>query len=161
MVFNRRYFNRRLLSELKRAERYDHPFALFMIDIDHFKVYNDINGHLAGDKILKSIAGILERESRDIDIVTRFGGEEFCVILPEIDEKEAQDIAERLRKAVESTRFENEELQPNGKLTVSIGVASFPQDAKTTQTLIEMADRAMYQAKKMNRNRVILAREIK
>jgi len=160
-LFNRRYFNRRLLSELKRAERYDHPFALFMIDIDHFKVYNDINGHLAGDKILKSIAGILERESRDIDIVTRFGGEEFCVILPEIDEKEAQDIAERLRKAVESTRFENEELQPNGKLTVSIGVASFPQDAKTTQTLIEMADRAMYQAKKMNRNRVILAREMK
>jgi len=159
-LFNRRYFNRRLLSELKRAEQYNHPLALFMIDIDHFKVYNDINGHLSGDKVLEGIADILEHESRDIDIVARFGGEEFCIILPEIEGKEAQGIAERIRKAVEDTRFENEELQPSGKLTVSIGVASFPRDAKTTQALIEMADKAMYQAKKMNRNKVVVAGEM-
>lgn len=127
---------------------------MIFIDIDYFKQYNDINGHQKGDYVLKKIGKIIKENSRKEDIPARYGGEEFSIILPETNEEKALNIAENLRKSIETTYFEGEENQPNGKVTVSIGVSVYPYKAKNDVELIKSADDALYRAKFFYKNRV-------
>jgi diguanylate cyclase (GGDEF)-like protein len=125
-----------------------------MIDIDYFKHYNDNNGHLAGDQVLKAIAILIQRGVRQSDIVARYGGEEFSAILINTGREEALEIAERVRRNVADTRFPNENAQPNKNLTVSVGMATFSSSISTLTDLIREADHALYRAKKGGRNRI-------
>ena len=153
-LLNRRSLNQKLEEEIRRSKRFGRPLSFIMIDIDHFKNYNDTYGHPKGDEILKELAKILVTNCRDIDLVARYGGEEFCILLPETLGSEALQQAERTRVFVEEYYFEGEELQPDGQLTISLGVAVYPDDAKSMKEIIEFADRALYWAKESGRNRV-------
>jgi diguanylate cyclase (GGDEF)-like protein len=155
-VFNRRYFDRKLNEEVQAASRYGASVSMVILDIDHFKAFNDRNGHLAGDDALQRVAEVLMNKTRRVDTVARYGGEEFCVILPKIRKKNAFDVAEKLRKAVQNTRFPGEEGQPGGKLTISLGISAFPEDGAEPQALIDAADIALYHSKRTGRNRAIL-----
>ena len=124
-----------------------------MADIDNFKNFNDKLGHPSGDKVLINIAKILRRTCRATDIVARYGGEEFAVVLPDTNKESAWGLAERLRQAIEKNDFIGQEVQPNKNLTISLGLASFPEDAKNKEALIAKADSALYQAKKAGKNR--------
>jgi diguanylate cyclase (GGDEF)-like protein len=125
-----------------------------MIDIDYFKDYNDTNGHLAGDKVLKAISMIIQNAVRQTDFVSRYGGEEFCAILINTGREGALAIAERVRKMVAEMPFPNENVQPNGDLTVSVGVATYSSTISTVTDLIREADNALYRAKRSGRNRI-------
>jgi diguanylate cyclase (GGDEF)-like protein/PAS domain S-box-containing protein len=153
-VYNHRFFIQQLTLEIERQKRYPGPLSLLMIDIDYFKHYNDINGHLAGDQALRTIAILIQQGVRQTDILARYGGEEFSAILINSGEEEAKNIAERVRRNVAETRFPNERLQPNGNLTVSIGVGIFSSAMPTLTDLIRNADNALYRAKRAGRNRV-------
>lgn len=155
-LYNRRFLNQRLEEELSRSRRQNLSFCVMLLDLDHFKEYNDLCGHLAGDKALKKVAHLLRRSARDMDIVARFGGEEFCIILPESDSGSARLVGERVRGAIEKEPFIKEEDLPLGRLSISIGIASFPDDGKDPDALLNCADLAMYQAKNNGRNRVEL-----
>jgi len=154
-LYNRRYFNERIDQEVQRSKRYKRPLTVLMIDIDHFKNYNDINGHLMGDEILKRVAHTLEANVRQADILARYGGEEFVVILPEIDKKNAFQVAEKLRSTIEKKKFPREENQPYGKITISLGLAALHQDSLNTKELVDLADRALFKAKAEGRNRIV------
>lgn len=156
-LYNRRFLKRRMEEELARSVRQSLSLTVILIDLDHFKIYNDICGHLAGDKALKKTARILTDTARQMDVVTRFGGEEFCIILPGTSKKESIFVAERIRREIENEEFAHEESLPQGRLTASIGVASFPEDGNTEAALIKAADVALYRAKSEGRNRVIIA----
>lgn len=161
-VYNHRYFARTLLTELKRAERHNEQVGLCMIDVDHFKKFNDTHGHLKGNAVLIEIARIMRIAMRETDIVARYGGEEFAVILPKTNKEHATALANRLREAVEEVKFQGAELQPLGKLTVSIGVATYPEDSDTADSvsdIIELADQALYLSKADGRNRVTVWRK--
>ena len=153
-LYNHRYFIQELTKEIHRQKRYPSPLSLLMIDIDYFKNYNDTNGHLAGDQVLKTIARIILHSVRQTDIVARYGGEEFCAILINTGREGALTIAERVRKGVIEMQFPNENVQPNGDLTVSIGVATYSSSVSTDTDLIREADNALYRAKKAGRNRI-------
>jgi diguanylate cyclase (GGDEF)-like protein/PAS domain S-box-containing protein len=153
-IYNHRFFIQQLTVEMERQKRYSVPLSLLMIDIDYFKHYNDHNGHLAGDEALKAIALLIQHGVRQSDIVSRYGGEEFAAILIKAGREEAREIAERVRRLVSETRFPNEKEQPNGDLTVSIGVATFCSSTSTLTDLIREADHALYRAKKAGRNRI-------
>jgi diguanylate cyclase (GGDEF)-like protein len=153
-VFNRRYFNQRFEREMQRAQRYGRALSLIMVDIDHFKTFNDTHGHLWGDKILKQVAQILEKSLRKADILARFGGEEFVVLLPEIDKEHGRKVAEKLRRAIERTDFPKAATQPLGRLTISLGFAAFPEDAQKAEALIDHADQGLYLAKSRGRNQI-------
>ena len=154
-LYNHRQFVNMMGEEMKRAKRYKRSLSVILIDIDHFKHYNDTNGHLKGNDVLREAASTMAEAVRSIDILARYGGEEFAVILPEANRKVAHQCAERIRESVEEKKFCNEESQPLGKLTVSIGHATFPDHAKTEKSLINKADIALYRAKDEGRNRVI------
>jgi diguanylate cyclase (GGDEF)-like protein len=154
-LYNFGYFHERLKEEKMRAERYHRLLSLIIFDIDHFKKYNDANGHPAGNEVLKKIAAILKEEAREVDIVARYGGEEFVVILPETSRRRAADLAERMREKVSHTPFDHMESQPMNKITVSAGVATFPVDSAHEEDLLKKADGALYQAKSQGRNKVI------
>jgi diguanylate cyclase (GGDEF)-like protein len=124
--------------------------SLLMIDVDHFKSVNDKHGHLVGDHVLRSINLMIEENIREIDYVGRYGGEEFCVVLPETDSEGGFFVAERIRKAIEETGVDAYDTKL--KVTVSIGIASFPYDAKKSLELIDKADWALYRSKKRGRN---------
>lgn len=156
-LYNHRHFRQQLSLELNRAERYRRTLSLMMIDIDYFKHYNDTNGHVKGNEVLKELGRILKEMSREVDIVARYGGEEFSIIMPETDRRKARAISERLRKKIESHKFENARKQPNKKLTVSIGAASYPENAKSAFDLIEQADKVLYEAKRAGRNTVCIS----
>jgi diguanylate cyclase (GGDEF)-like protein len=156
-LYNHRHFYDRLEEEIESSKRYEKPFSVLMIDIDHFKLYNDRNGHVEGDGVLKDVAGCLLKGARDVDIVFRYGGEEFAVIAQEIEIKGALVFAERIRKFVEDRDFPNEDTQPGGGLTVSIGVSVFPVDAKELKGIVNKADQALYKAKQGGRNQVVAA----
>ena len=150
-LFNKRYLMDRLDSELKFAQRHETSLSLLLIDLDHFKKVNDTHGHLAGDAVLAHIAQVLTRAVRNEDVVARFGGEEFAIILRAIGLEPAVQMAERLRKNIEAAvvRCAAGEL----KATISIGVAGFPSTAaKTPEQLVEAADQALYRAKHDGRN---------
>ena len=125
-----------------------------MVDIDHFKVYNDSQGHQAGDEALRRVARILERSLRKVDAVARYGGEEFAVILPRTGKAEAIEVARKLRRSVEQADFPRAYLQPLGRITISCGVATAPDDAHQLEELVKKADLALLSAKQGGRNRV-------
>ena len=154
-VYNHRYFVEILEHELLRSARYNRSMSLFMIDIDHFKAYNDNNGHPAGDRALVKVAEIIKDSVRKTDITARYGGEEFSVILPEIDKEGAVIAAERVRQQIEKHKFPNAQSQPEGRLTVSIGLATFPGEADSPTKLVAKADEKLYLAKQGGRNRIV------
>jgi diguanylate cyclase (GGDEF)-like protein len=153
-IYNHRFFIQQLTLEVERQKRYPSPLSLLMIDIDYFKEYNDHNGHLAGDEALKNIALLIQHGVRQSDIVARYGGEEFAAILVNTGKEKAMEIAERVRKIIADARFPNEKDQPNGDLTVSIGVATVSPSISTLTDLIREADHALYRAKRAGRNRI-------
>jgi two-component system cell cycle response regulator len=147
-LHNHRAFQDYLEEQFQTAMRNKQPLALILMDVDHFKQYNDTYGHQAGDEVLRQVAQILQANVREGDFVARYGGEEFVVVLPRTDSESAVAVAERLREAVQSAEWQ---LRP---VTGSFGVASIRPDMETRQELIESADQALYQAKKNGRNRV-------
>ncbi len=152
-IFNHREFQRRLEEEIKRCTRYERSCSLLMLDIDHFKHFNDTYGHPVGDQVLSELAGILQQSTREMDAPARYGGEEFVVILPETEGEKAEVVAERIRKAIEAM-----EISPSGgealRITVSIGVAAYPENATSREELIGHSDQALYIAKRSGRNRI-------
>jgi diguanylate cyclase (GGDEF)-like protein len=153
-LYNHRYFCDTLTEKVKIGNRENKPVSMIFIDIDHFKQYNDTYGHQKGDYILRKIGEIIKDNVRVDDIAARYGGEEFAVILPNTNEVQAMDIAEHLRKKIESTYFEGEESQPKGKVTASMGVSVYPDKSRSDVELIKSADDALYRAKFFNKNRV-------
>lgn len=154
-LYNYRHFKEHLIVEVERSKRQNEKVSLAMIDIDYFKRYNDANGHLAGDRALKALADIISTQCRAYDVPSRFGGEEFAILFPKTDTETASEIAERLRKIISRESFRQQQQQPAGELTVSIGVATFPADAADWHNLINNADRALYKAKSNGRNKVV------
>lgn len=153
-LFNHRYFVTLLEQEIKRAKRYQRHLALLMLDIDDFKHYNDIFGHRMGDHILNIVASLINSSCRDVDYVCRYGGEEFAVLLPETKIEEATVIADRIRTAIEAYPFPfgPGKHQQISAVTVSIGVASYPDNASSEIELVDHADAALYTAKRLNKN---------
>jgi len=150
-LYNHRYLHERLTEELSRARHESHGVALLFCDLDFFKDYNDRLGHAAGDTALRATARIIESCTRRADLVARYGGEEFVVVLPRAAEPEAVEIAGRIRAAVAKHHHDS------GGLTISIGVATYPDAAETKEGLLEAADRALYVAKRLGRDRVVAA----
>ena len=153
-LFNRRYLENYFDGEVARSLRYGHLLSIAMLDIDNFKKYNDSHGHQAGDMLLREISAILTKNSRDIDRVIRYGGEEFLIVFPETGKLAAVKAAERVRRSIEAHAF----ILPNKKLgplvTVSIGVASLPEEGKTSEEVIKKADEMLYLAKNAGKNSV-------
>ncbi len=150
-LWNYGYFQYKLDEEIGSAQANKLPLSVMMIDLDDFKKFNDSAGHLKGDAALQMISQIIQKNCRKIDILCRYGGEEFSLILPHNGKKEALLLGERIRKSIARSHFLD-----NG-FTVSIGIASFPEDAANKKSLIERADEALYEAKRQGKNRVILA----
>jgi diguanylate cyclase (GGDEF)-like protein len=149
-VYTRRYFMERFEEEMSRAAARKTKVSFLMIDVDHFKKVNDQYGHLTGDEVLKHMGIILKEAVRAIDIAGRFGGEEFCVVLPETDTAGALLVAERIRKSAAARIIKA--YDATLRITVSIGIASFPEDGKLPEELIDKADWALYRAKSQGRN---------
>jgi len=154
-LYNFGYFWDRLREERARAERYERLLSLVLVDIDNFKSYNDHNGHPAGNEVLKRIARILAEESREVDIVARYGGEELVILSPESNRRHAFLLAERIRQRIADTLFPYRQSQPGGRITVSAGVATYPIDAESEESLVHCADQALYLAKGSGRNTVV------
>ena len=149
---NRRYLSDRLFEEVERSKRYDTPLSFMIIDVDHFKTYNDIYGHTNADLVLIKTAQLLRSSIRAIDMSARFAGDEFCVVLPETELDTASRVAERLRRAISETEFSAETGERMGRVTLSIGLSSFSPTRQSPLAVIETADRALYQAKMRGRN---------
>ena len=151
-LWNHGYFQYLLQDELEKAKVNKTSLSLIALDIDDFKIYNDLLGHQAGDNILKELALLLKEHSRKMDFVSRYGGEEFTVILPQTDKQEAFQIAERLRIDIEKHHFAHEEILPHKRLTVSIGISSFPEDGSASSEIVAAGDKALYEAKNKGKN---------
>ena len=152
-LFNRRYLEGALERELARADRSSSGLALLLLDIDHFKSFNDTYGHAMGDLVLKKVATTLQRCLRQADVLARFGGEEFVVLLPQVGARGAMESAERIRATLERSG-----IHPGGprqRVTVSIGLAMFPDHADSSESLLRAADEALYRAKDAGRNRIV------
>jgi two-component system cell cycle response regulator len=149
-IFNKRYFTETLEREISRAERYSRALSLIMFDLDLFKRVNDTYGHLAGDYVLKHLAGVIKNRIRREDILARYGGEEFSIILPEIDHDNALVFAEKIRRLVERTKFVFEDVEI--PVTISIGVSTAGAGSHEPDELIRLADECLYQAKDAGRN---------
>ena len=156
-LYNHRHFRERLSLEMERSNRTGLPLSVLMIDVDHFKGYNDRHGHLAGDNALRGVSKILQHGRRANDVVARYGGEEFAIILLDVGRGAAKDVAERICAQVAEFPFEFGSTQPSGKLTISVGVASFPDDGAEPALVLSAADRALFAAKNAGRNRVRVA----
>ncbi len=158
-LFNRRHIQAVLLDERRRAQRYGHPLSLIMLDVDGFKTYNDTYGHVQGDVLLRMLSAILRSTVRAVDVVGRFGGEEFIIVLPETPASEAFQAAERLRLAVARTVFPGFDGDPDLAVfkTISLGVATYPDVPDDTQSLVQIADAALYRAKHGGRNQTVQA----
>lgn len=152
-LYNRRYFNQALQKEVERAQRLHQPFSIISLDLDYLKKINDTYGHFFGDLAIRTIADILKKNARSIDVPARLGGEEFSVLLPGVDSSGAMVAAERIRSAIEA-----QELDTIGHVTASVGVATFPEHSVKLDELLDMADQAMYKSKINGRNRVTLAK---
>jgi diguanylate cyclase (GGDEF)-like protein len=151
---NYRFFAEQLNHEVLRTDQYDEPLSLVMLDLDHFKEFNDRNGHEAGNEVLRRVGRIIRDTLRNVDVGARYGGEEFAIILPSTPKVGAQPAAERLRAAIEAEEFPGKTGEHPALLTASFGVATYPADARTAKELVEHADRALYAAKSDGRNRV-------
>ena len=150
---NRRILTQRLSEELLRSQRQNHSFTVVMLDVDHFKKYNDAHGHPAGDEVLKRVANILRTSTRAGDCTARYGGEEFAVLLSGKGAEEATQLAERIRERVAEEEF------TAGRITISAGIAEFPDHGHTAEAVISSADEALYEAKREGRNRVACAQK--
>ncbi len=156
-LYNRRYWQERFDREYKMAMRTEPDICAVMLDIDHFKKVNDTYGHHAGDLVIQRLAKLIKLATRETDICGRYGGEEFCIILPSTTEKTAKIMAERLRKLVEMDAVQYEDIKI--KVTISIGVAQFSKEYRESVLWLEDADKALYLAKESGRNKVMLAHE--
>lgn len=167
-VYNRYYFDERLEQEIERVNKLNsrdrkainsnYNFGLIMFDIDYFKVYNDLNGHQAGDELLQNLVNLVKEVLYSNDILCRYGGEEFAVICCHSPAERVRNIAESIRKAVEAYPFNHQETQPEGNLTVSIGASYFVPPCFNKKDLIEMADQNLYLAKNTGKNKVVLSK---
>ena len=154
---NHRTFHERIKAEVKRSERSNSPLTLLMIDVDHFKLYNDAHGHPAGDKVLLRVAQMMQDTLRTTDVIARYGGEEFAVLLVDTPLSFGARVADKLRTAIRGAEFVGAaESQPRGRLTISVGMAGWPMHGKTDLALIEAADKALYEAKRAGRDQVKL-----
>jgi diguanylate cyclase (GGDEF)-like protein len=149
-IFNRRFFEMRITEELERANRYTTQLSVIMLDIDHFKRLNDEFGHLLGDEVLRQVSTIFRQQVRKGDVVCRFGGEEFALLLPQTSGEQAQEAAEKLRRLVENWNFPG---VPR-PVTISAGIACYPENGRTRDQIVSSADAALYSAKQTGRNRV-------
>lgn len=156
----RGYFEQQLELEFKRAERKKQSFALVMVDLDRFKQLNDSYGHHIGDHVLRDVAALLMKDMREVDTVARYGGEEFVIILPETTRAGAIFVAERLRRTVEQARFFAGSPSAVERLTISVGIAMYDEDAQFKRDLVECADAALYAAKARGRNQVLVYSEL-
>ena len=152
-IYNNRYFFETGTKEIQRAKRFNNPLAVIMIDIDHFKYFNDTFGHAAGDRVLTEIAQICKKNLRNIDILARLGGEEFAVILPSTTAVNAETVAENLRVAIAAAKLEF--VSEKIKITASFGIGELTSEDKHIENILERADAALYEAKRTGRNRVI------
>jgi len=150
-VYNYRFLKTALRREMKRAARFRQDLSIIMTDVDNLKYYNDRHGHVRGSFLLREMAGLLAAAVRSWDLVAKYGGDEFTIILPQTVEEGAMIVAERLRAAIEQHAFP---LVQRGEITISLGVACFPADGVSPTHLIAAADRALYRAKREGRNRV-------
>lgn len=153
-LYNHRFFVENLKHRFHLAREHNISFALLMMDVDDFKLYNDRNGHLAGDQVLRGVANIVRSAVRGDDIPARYGGEEFVALLWDVTEEQALKVAERIRQSISNYPFPQREHQPNGKVTVSIGVALTP--AESPSALLQQADEALYRAKSAGKDRVMI-----
>lgn len=155
-VYNRRFFDDRLIVEINRAKRYNNPLSLAIFDIDFFKKFNDTYGHRAGDFVLSALAQFVKKQLRSQDIVCRYGGEEFVVIMPMTKGYDAAMVLSRLRSDLQNRYFYSEFDNRDFNILISVGVAEFPSDAQDQDSLIRAADEALYEAKHTGRNRVVM-----
>ncbi|MBI4962043.1 MAG: diguanylate cyclase [Desulfomonile tiedjei] len=155
-IHNRRYFDEALVAEVIKAKRFGTGLVLLLIDIDDFKIYNDCNGHQRGDEALAKMGEILKAACRGYDIVTRYGGEEFAILFPGATTKNAYELASRIVNEVRQTHFEGQHRLPSGTLTISMGVACYPEDATDAIDLVSRADEALYEAKNRGKNRITM-----
>jgi diguanylate cyclase (GGDEF)-like protein len=154
-LYNRRYFSYMTTKYIEKSIVNNFPISVCLIDIDHFKNYNDMNGHQEGDRLLKELSTLLMRMTRKNSVVARYGGEEFIILMPNITKDEAFIYAEHIKQAINDYPFLHREKQSLGFVSVSVGVATFPDDAGTIEKVIELADKSLYKAKNEGRNRVI------
>ena len=154
-LYNRRFWEEQFVMEFKRDKRSESPSTLIMLDIDHFKKVNDTYGHPAGDEVIKTLAGILKKATRETDIAGRYGGEEFAIILPDTPVANVEFVSERIRRLVEKCTVVYDEIDIS--FTISIGIAGFKQTYRDSTQWLDTADKALYKAKESGRNRVILA----
>ena len=152
-LYNKRYLQEGLRIEVARSLRYKNPLSMLMVDVDHFKEINDQEGHPTGDSVLQQLATTLVNGVRGIDLVARYGGEEFAVLLPETTESGAALVAERLRNTVERQRFLDDQGEPLHPISISVGIASLDARLESSEALIKAADDALYEAKRLGRNR--------
>ena len=155
-LYNRRYMEEFLDGQLSRALRKKSSLALMMLDVDHFKTFNDTFGHDAGDMVLRTLGSILTTKLRKEDVICRFGGEEFAIILPDASAESALPRAEQLCAAIRETTLVFHE-QPLPPVSISVGLAIFPEDGTTRESLLKSADAALYQAKSNGRDRVVMS----
>ncbi|HSG04935.1 MAG TPA: GGDEF domain-containing protein, partial [Nitrospiria bacterium] len=153
-LLNRRYFQERISEEMERSRRHSLPLSLIMIDVDDFKGINDAHGHLIGDEVLKIASRSIRNSIRAIDVAARYGGEEFTVILPQTSKADAFTIAERICSEVRQLDFPFIQSDHKMELSVSVGLATFPEDTENLEDLIRNADIALYNAKSQGKNRV-------
>lgn len=154
-LYNRKHLMETLDKEVSRSQRHSRSFSLLVIDIDHFKKYNDTYGHLAGDEVLSKLASVFKESIRSSDYAARYGGEEFIIMLPEIGPEQGVEAAERIRHKVAEEIFSGD--GESIKVTISVGVACYPKNGEDAESVIRNADAALYEAKELGRNRVILA----
>jgi len=153
-LYNMRAFSSILQRAFKQAVRHGHPLSLVMVDSDNLKAVNDAHGHDAGNRLLQHLVRCVRDELRGSDVMARFGGDEFIMLLPETNRRGAQDMSERIRKSVESSRFDIRGGDIN--VTVSLGISSYPEDGGNLEAILDKADKAMYRAKQRGRNQVVV-----
>lgn len=159
-LYNSRYFRHQLNLEHQRSLRFNTNYCLIFLDIDHFKHFNDTNGHPAGDGVLRQFGSLLKENVRQSDLVARYGGEEFVILCRSVSWAGGHILAERLRKFIEKTKFRHEDAQPGGKITVSVGVSGYPDNGLTSHDVLVAADQALYRSKERGRNQVNVANEL-
>lgn len=155
-LYNQMHFFELLDLETKKSLRYDLNYSLIIFDVDHFKNFNDSNGHLRGSETLQAIGAIMKNKFRSTDLLAKYGGDEFVIILPQTDKVGAYLAAERLRESIEKRVFPGAETQPQKKITISIGLASYPEHGLTDEEILNHADKSLYFAKESGRNRTII-----
>ncbi|HET7042751.1 MAG TPA: GGDEF domain-containing protein, partial [Gemmatimonadales bacterium] len=155
-VANRAHFDRRIHSEFERARRYKRPLSVALIDVDHFKRFNDVHGHPVGDAVLITVASLLGRHLRRSDIIARYGGEEFAVLMPETGLEGARNKIDLIRRTVEAAVLQLPDPREPSRLTISAGIADYPADGTTVDLLITKADDRLLIAKRQGRNRVVI-----